>query len=156
MTITPIEIWLAIGIIFILMEFTKLPGIGFLFLGLGAMSSSIIFYFYPNTQNYQVACVGFASLAWFLILWWPLKKFVYAKNKHLGKDYFDIVGMQVEVALEDIKPGGIGQVYWSGTIMNAQLSSKEKIARVGDKLYVVEVKGNILICSHNNTEYNLK
>ena len=89
------------------------------------------------------------------MLWWPLKVFVYGKNKNLGKDYFDIVGMQVEVALEDIKPGSIGQVYWSGTIMNAQLSSKEKIARVGDKLYVIEAKGNILVCSHT-TKSNLK
>ena len=155
MTITPVEIWLVVGIIFILIEFSKLPGIGFLFLGLGAMSSSVIFYFYPEIQNYQVASIGFSSLAWFLVLWWPLKAFVYGKNKNLGKDYFDIVGMQVEVALEDIKPGSIGQVYWSGTIMNAQLSSKEKIARVGDKLYVLEAKGNILICSHK-TKSNLK
>ena len=63
MTITPVEIWLVVGIIFILIEFSKLPGIGFLFLGLGAMSSSVIFYFYPEIQNYQVASVGFSSLA---------------------------------------------------------------------------------------------
>lgn len=152
MTITPIEIWLAVGIIFILLEFTTLPGIGFLFLGFGAMSSSVIFYFYPEMQNYQVVSVGFLSLAWFLILWWPLKFFVYGKNGNSEKDYFDIVGMQAEVALKDINPGDIGQVYWSGTIMNARLNSKEKIAHVGDKLYILEAKGNILICSHNKPE----
>lgn len=41
MAVTPIEIWLAIGIVFILIEFTKLPGIGFLFLGLGAISTCV-------------------------------------------------------------------------------------------------------------------
>jgi len=57
--------------------------------------------------------------------------------------------MQVEVAYEDIKPGNLGQVYWSGTIMNAKLSSGETIARVGEKLVIVNAKGNILICKHN-------
>lgn len=155
MIISPGEMWLVVGIVFILIEFSTLPGIGFLFLGLGAMSSAVIFYFYPEMQNYQVASVGFSSLAWFLVLWWPLKAFVYGKNNHSAKVYFDILGMQVEVALEDIKPGNIGQVYWSGTIMNAKLSGEETIARVGDKLLVVEVKGNILICRHN-TKSNVK
>ena len=149
------EIWLVVGIIFILIEFSTLPGIGFLFVGLGAMTSSVIFYFYPEIQNYQVASVAFSSLAWFLILWWPLKAFVYNKNNHSDKEYFDIIGMQVEVAYEDIKPGNLGQVYWSGTIMNAKLSSGETISRVGDKLFIVSAKGNILICKHS-TKPNLK
>ena len=154
MIISPGEMWLVVGIVFILIEFSTLPGIGFLFLGLGAMSSAVIFYFYPETLNYQVASVGFSSLAWFLILWWPLKAFVYNKTNS-GKDYFDIVGMQVEVAHEDIKPGDLGKVYWSGTIMNAKLSNGETIARVGDKLLIVKAKGNILICKHN-TKSNLE
>lgn len=32
MDITPIEIWIAVGLIFIIIEFTSAPGIGFLFL----------------------------------------------------------------------------------------------------------------------------
>ena len=41
------------------------------------------------------------------------------------------------------------QVSWSGTIMNAKLADSEKEQRKpGDVLYVLEVKGNILICSH--------
>ena len=39
--------------------------------------------------------------------------------------------------------------------MNAKLSSGETIARVGDKLFIVNTKGNILICKHN-TKPNLK
>ena len=42
MTITPVEIWLVVGIIFILIEFSKLPGIGFLFLSRDTKLSSCI------------------------------------------------------------------------------------------------------------------
>jgi membrane protein implicated in regulation of membrane protease activity len=148
MEFTPIELWLAVGIIFILVEFTSLPGIGLLFLGLGAISTSILIYYVPEIQNYQVASVGLSSLAWFLVLWWPLKIFVYGKKGDVGTDYFDMVGMQVEVAVEDIKPSGSGQVYWSGTLMNARLEDKDSAAaKIGDKLYVTKIKGNILICS---------
>ena len=80
---------------------------------------------------------------------------VIEQEKFPDKEYFDIIGMQVEVAYEDIKPDNLGQVYWSGTIMNAKLSSGETIARVGDKLFIVNAKGNILICKHS-TKPNLK
>lgn len=143
------ELWLAVGIIFILVEFTSLPGIGFLFLGLGAVSTSILIYYVPEIQNYQVASVGLLSLAWFLVLWWPLKVFVYGKKSNAGSDYFDMVGMQVEVAFKDMEPSGLGQVYWSGTLMNARLEDKDSAgAKIGDKLYVTKIKGNILVCSH--------
>lgn len=144
------ELWLAVGIIFILVEFTSLPGIGFLFLGLGAVSTSILIYYVPEIQNYQVASVGLLSLAWFLVLWWPLKVFVYGNKKSsAGSDYFDMVGMQVEVAVDYMEPSGLGQVYWSGTLMNARLEDKDSAgAKIGDKLYVTKIKGNILVCSH--------
>ena len=148
MAVTPIEIWLAIGIVFILIEFTKLPGIGFLFLGLGAISTSILIYYMPEMVSYQIVAVGIISLMWFCILWWPLKIFVYGR-KNDKKSYFDMIGMEVEVAVEDFESGGLGQVYWSGTIMNARLEDKDKRgAKVGDKLYILDVKGNTLICSH--------
>ena len=44
--------------------------------------------------------------------------------------------------------GKIGQVSWSGTTMNATLSPLDnENADIGDELTVLEVKGNILICS---------
>ena len=81
----------------------------------------------------------------------PLKKFVYGKKKgnRINQGYFDLVGNQVTVFNQSIEPGKIGQVSWSGTIMNAKLADSEKEQRKpGDVLYVLEVKGNILICSH--------
>jgi membrane protein implicated in regulation of membrane protease activity len=148
MSFSFVEIWLAIGVICILIEFTHLPGIGVLFLGLGAISTSLIISYTPQMWYYQIIYFGITSFFWFLLLWWPLKHF--SKNKMYntkGKAYFDIIGMSVKVAFQDIKPGQDGQVHWSGTIMNARLQDKETSAKSGDELYVTDVKGNILICS---------
>ncbi len=147
--ITQVQLlWFAVGIGFILLEFTAIPGIGFLFLGLGSLTSATLMYYFPDLESYQVVAIGLCSLAWFLLLWWPLKRFVYGA-KGGKRDYFDIVGMQVEVAIEDIEPSGMGQVYWSGTIMNAKMDAHDREgAKVGDMLYVVEVRGNIMICTH--------
>lgn len=150
-----VEIWLALGLAFILLEFTTIPGIGLLFVGIGALTSSLILYNYPMLIPYQLTIVGLTSFLWFIVLWWPLKRFLYGKNsnsKRYGRDYFDIVGTEVEVSVEEIKPGGLGNVSWSGTLMNARLAAdEERSAQVGERLYVHEVKGNILICSRKPT-----
>lgn len=148
MYFSPITIWLLVGVVFLVMEFSTIPGIGFLFLGLGALTTSSLMYFYPTLVDYQVATVGLTSLCWFLILWWPLKVLVYGKrNNKQAEDYFDMKGAQVKVLFEPISPGKLGQVAWSGTIMNARLESSEnQPAEIDEVLYVTEVKGNILIC----------
>ena len=149
MDITPIEIWIAVGLIFILVEFTAIPGIDFLFLGLGSLSTAIAIYYFPEIAAFQIASVGLTSLAWFLLLWWPLKIFIYGKKGKAGSDYFDMVGMRVKVASEEIKPSGLGEVYWSGTTMNARFIDKDTPIKKDEELYVLEVKGNILICSRD-------
>jgi membrane protein implicated in regulation of membrane protease activity len=153
MEITPVEIWLAVGIIFILAELAAIPGIGLLFIGLGALSTSILIYYMPSLASYQVASVGLISLAWFLILWWPLKAFIYRK-KDIGRtDYFDMIGMQVEVVEKDLNSSSIGKVLWSGTIMNAKLDVAETgSAKMGEWLYIIEVKGNVLICGRKKIQ----
>ena len=150
MDISAVEIWLILGIIFIIIEFSKIPGIGFLFLGLGALTTSALISSYPEIIDYQIATFGLISLAWFLALWWPLKKFVYGKNKgkNTDQDYFDLIGNQVVVFDKYIEPGTIGQVSWSGTTMNAKLEDSEKEnAQAGEILYISKVRGNILICT---------
>jgi len=148
MEFTAVEIWLAVGIIFILAEFTTIPGIGLLFIGLGSLSTSILIYYVPEFATYQIASVGLTSLAWFLVLWWPLKIFVYGRGGNKEADYFDMVGMQVKVVEKNLEPDNIGLVSWSGTIMNARLDDKENsVAKIGAHLYIVEVKGNVAICT---------
>lgn len=149
MDITPIEIWIAVGLIFIIIEFTAAPGIGFLFLGLGSLSTGIAIYYFPEIASFQIASIGLGSLAWFLLLWWPLRIFIYGKKGKAKPDYFDMTGMRVEVASEEIQTSGFGKVYWSGTTMNARLVDKGFPVKKGEELYIVEVKGNTLICSRH-------
>ena len=149
MSISPIEIWMIVGVIFIVIEFSTIPGIGFLFLGLGALTTSALIYFYPNLVDYQVATVALGSFVWFLLLWWPLKVFIYGRKGKAKRDYFDLVGAQVKVFDEVIKPGQMGQVSWSGAIMNARLDDAQQ-AEKGEALYVTEVKGNVLVCSRDS------
>ena len=150
MNISSVETWLIIGVFFIAIEFSTIPGIGFLFLGFGALTVSWLLYLYPALVNYQLATLGITSFAWFLALWWPLKVFLYkGKSKaNSNHDSFNLIGNQVVVIDTPIKPDVIGQVTWSGTTMNAKLATSEKSQiEVGDTLYILDVKGNVLICT---------
>ena len=144
----PIELWLFVGICCIAIECLQLPNIGFLFLGLGALSTGILINFFSGLALYQLIIFGLASLFWFLILWLPLKHYVYRKNK--PSTYSNMIGNEVYVVSAPIISGTIGQVKWSGTIMNATLEIDEKNpVEVGEKLYIKEMRGNVLICSKN-------
>lgn len=149
-SISPVEIWLIVGVLFIIIEFSTIPGIGFLFLGLGSLTSAVLFYFYPDFVNYQIGIVGIISFLWFAVLWWPLRVFVYGKKGKptIGKDYFNLIGNQVIVISNEIGHEQTGQVSWSGTVMNARLDSKElQPAKKDEILYVLKVEGNILVCT---------
>lgn len=145
--LSSIALWLVIGCICLLLEFAKLPGIGFLFLGLGALTNAILVYTYPALLDYyQYASFGLISFLWLAILWLPLRTYFY-KKKNKSLNYSDMIDQEVEV-YNKISIGAIGQVKWSGTIMNAKLLYAEKDpAEIGDKLYIKQVHGNVLICS---------
>ena len=148
-SITPSILWLLFGISLIILEFSQLPGIGFLFLGFGAITTAIITnYLKGETMLIQFAYFGISSIAWFALLWYPMKKFLYKKDSNHTKDSFDIVGAEVTVIKNDIRVGHLGQVLWCGTVMNAKLIGKpgNDIAKVDDTLIVKEIKGNILFC----------
>lgn len=151
-----IEIWLIVGFCCIAIEFSTIPGIGFLFLGFGALSVSGVLYFYPALEDlihYQLAALGILSFGWFLLLWWPLKRFIYRKKTKAGGESFNLIGSQVKVFDGPIKPLQLGKVMWSGTIMNAKLAHSElEEAQVGEILHILEVQGNILICGRCNNE----
>ncbi|AAU03725.1 rickettsial conserved hypothetical protein [Rickettsia typhi str. Wilmington] len=151
------EIWLIIGIICILVECYIVQNIGFLFLGLGALSNSLVVYNNPLvTLINQITFFGVFSLLWFCILYFPLKKYIYNKTNRT-QNYSDMIGKTVEVYSPTVSANTIGQVKWSGTIMNAYLAPNEIDAKAGEQLFITRVKGNILICSKhrlNNNSYN--
>ncbi len=146
--IQPSEIWMIFGFFLIFIELIKLPGLGFLFLGLGGLTVAILIASEKFTLDLYMQVILFvlASTIWFALLWKPLKIFnSKIKSKHA---YNDMMGEEVVVINDKITPGFIGQVKWSGTIMNATLvSDSSKVANIGDSLIIKEIKGNILICS---------
>gem|GEM_PF-2117163 len=140
------EIWLIIGIICVAIEFFAVPSIGFLFFGFGALSNALVVYNYDiNLQN-QITIFGILSLIWFCVLYYPLKKYVFSKTTKV-ENYSDMIGKTVEVYSSTLSSDTMGQVKWSGAIMNAYLIPNEIDAKTGDRLFITEVKGNILICS---------
>ncbi|MGL4226239.1 MAG: NfeD family protein [Rickettsia sp.] len=147
------EIWLIIGIICVAIEFFAAPSIGFLFFGFGALSNALVVYNYDiNLQN-QITIFGILSLIWFCVLYYPLKKYVYNKTDKT-ENYSDMIGKTVEVYSSTVSSDTMGQVKWSGAIMNAYLISNEIDAKTGDRLFITEVKGNILICSRQKSNTN--
>jgi len=64
-----------------------------------------------------------------------------------------MIGMQVEVVEKDLNSSSIGKVLWSGIIMNAKLDVAETgSAKMGKWLYIIEVKGNVLICGRKKIQ----
>jgi membrane protein implicated in regulation of membrane protease activity len=148
------EIWLIIGIICVAIEFFAAPSIGFLFFGFGALSNTLVVYNYPLVSlTNQITIFGMLSLIWFCILYYPLKKYVYNKTDKT-ENYSDMIGKAVEVYSSTVSSDTMGQVKWSGAIMNAYLISNEIDAKTGDRLFITEVKGNILICSRQKSNTN--
>ena len=139
------QFWFVVGIILILLEFAAIPGIGFLFVGFGSFTTALLLSLYPELITYQIIVIGFTSLFWFLILWWPLNKFLY---KTTNESYSDMIGGRVVVMGKDLEPGEFGIVTWSGTVMKARLADDEsEAAKLGQTIYISEVQGNVLICS---------
>ena len=143
------EIWLIIGIICLVVECVAVPSIGFLFFGLGALSNTLVVYNYPLVGlTNQITLFGILSLIWFCILYYPLKKYVCNKTGK-AENYSDMIGKTVEVYSSNISSNTVGQVKWSGTIMNAYLAPNEIDVKTDDQLFIIEVKGNVLVCSKN-------
>ena len=72
-------------------------------------------------------------------------------NRHIYKKHVsvvpNIIGSKVKVVHQALEVGSIGQVEWSGTVMNAKLSQNvTSSAKIGTMLEVVEVQGNVLVC----------
>ncbi|RYE06273.1 MAG: NfeD family protein [Rickettsiaceae bacterium] len=144
-------IWLILGVLAIASEFSMLPGIGLLFLGLGALLNATLVYNYILFYHYQYTAFGFSSLLCFIVLWWPLKKYIFTIKNTTNR--FDIIGSSAEVYLLPLYPSKLGQVKWSGTIMNAQFDDLEGI-ELGNLVIIEKVIGNVLTCRKLNIEKN--
>ena len=148
--IQPAEIWMIVGFLFVFIELMQLPGFGFFFLGLGGLSVSIVLASdrFAISTFHQFIIFSIASLVWIVLLWKPLKKLnLHSFNNTYNDKFHDMIGQSVIVLHDEIMPGLLGKVKWSGTIMNASLIEGEtKTAHIGQKLFIKEIMGNVLIC----------
>ena len=140
----PIELLVSIGLVTIIIEMFFMPGLGFLFFGMGAFTTAGILYYFPSVTDYQYIVVAIVSCIWFILLWKPLKHYM---HKRKGPEaVLDIIGSSVEIMGSDLAPGAIGKVKWSGTIMNAKLADNvDGQVPVGSVLKVSRIEGNVLV-----------
>ena len=138
MIISPSIAWLLIGILLIIVEVIGLPGIGFIFASLGAitlgglMVSDIVV---VEGLLDQVAYFLFFTIVWAVILWKPLKRSL--KNPS-DDTYQNIVGSYGETTYGALKVGKVGYIKWSGTRIRARIrpESDTKIIKERETVFV--------------------
>lgn len=140
-------IWLALGALLIAMEVFGIPGIGFLFAGLSAVTVAILTQAgatEPDSYGAQTAWWFGLTLMWAALLWKPLKNWRTSKN---SQEYSNIIGDTAYIINQDLHKGITGQASWSGTTMNAEIApyvTADKIP-AGSKVKIIDVRGVTLI-----------
>ena len=138
-------VWLIIGIAAMLIEILAIiPGIGILFMGLAALSVSILV---STEMGAGLSLVG--QSAWFfgltvvfaVVLWKPLKRWRISSAK--SETYNNMVGDKAVVVENPLQQGVMGKVRWSGTVMNAKLHENITTAALDATVEIVAVEGNI-------------
>lgn len=117
-SLTPSSIWLIAGALLIILELALVPGIGFLFAGLGAISvgAGLITGWIEGLSS-QFILFFLSTAFWTALLWKPLKSFIAGKES--GFD--DMIGSTATVFGKSIEKGKMGKVKWSGTIMKCRI-----------------------------------
>ena len=140
----PAIFWLLIGLCALLLEiFAIMPGVGLLFVGLGAFGVAIVLSLggmETLSVLWQVLIFFGVSLAAAALLWRPMRRW-----QKMGKTYHNIVGQRGVVVGTDLLPGVQGSVQWSGTVMNAELAPAASSIPAGKAVVIVAVHGNILV-----------
>ncbi len=141
-------LWLTFGALLVLFEAVTAPGLGIFLGGLGAICTGIIIesgLVPADATPLQFACFfGFTTI-WAIALWRPLLKFRAGKGK--GSAGFNImVGETATVGERGLRRGEMGQVLWSGTVMNAEIddAAKADFLPAGSHVIIKSVSGNIL------------
>jgi membrane protein implicated in regulation of membrane protease activity len=139
--------WLIAGVLFCSIEMFFISGIGFLFAGLGALtvgSLMVLNKIAVSSIDIQFIVFFFSSVAWGISLWFPLKKLL---KRQTNSPYASITG-ETAIVIQAIDGDKIGQVRWSGTIMNARLSDPSKFLNrlePDTQVTIIGTEGNILL-----------
>ena len=148
----PSHIWLVVGAAIIIFEFFITPGVGLVFIGLGALTTGALLEFgIISSVLAQLLSLATGSVLWAICLWKPLKRLV--KTKSANNNQSHIIGTDAVVA-----KGGVnkmtGAAKWSGTQMAAKLSHDAKTSELkeGELAEVVALEGSTLILTPKNKE----
>ena len=124
------------------LEMFLVAGFGFLFAGLGALTTFALLEFQAIEHNFMFNLLVFltSSIAWWFVLWYPIKLL-----KRDRKPYHDLVGSVVELS-NDIRKEHVSSIVWSGVRMRAALDEEEQtsILKKGTKARITRIKGNVL------------
>mgnify|MGYP001190628559 CR=1 FL=1 len=117
-------LWLVFAGFCFLVEAMGIPGAGFLFAGMGAITTGGLLSFgmidSTNTEIEQLAVFFASTCVWTAILW-PI-----LRNKNKGDDlddFINIKGQEAVITEGAIHKGKVGKIAWSGTTMKAKLSN---------------------------------
>lgn len=139
-------LWLIAGALMLALEAFGLPGIGFLFAGLGAILVGVtIESGLVGIENYVAQCaVFFVFTSIFAVLLW--KKIKGWRLNPKADEYQNMIGDTAIIALSGLQKNARGQVRWSGTLMAAELDASEPAQGLaeGAVVKIVAVKGNVL------------
>lgn len=138
-------LWLIAGAVMLCIEAFGVPGIGFLFAGIGAFAAGIAVemgWIGQTAFIAQFACWFATTTLSAALLWKYLKRW---RSKNPSEQYHNFIGTTATV-IEPLFPGRSGKVRWSGAVMLAELDSttSESVAE-GVTVEVVSTRGTTLI-----------
>jgi len=144
MIMTPTHYWLIAAVVFMALEAFGVSGIGFLFVGLGALIVGVALPMGILADDQIIAqfALAFAgAVATALLLWKPIQKLFPHNHNNIGYD--DLIGSSGIVAAGGLVKGTEGNVLWSGTIMKAELAADAAVSSLpeGARVTIVKAKG---------------
>ncbi len=142
---TPSIMWLLAGALFLALEAFGAPGIGFLFIGLGAILTGLLIELDILSSTdlvLQFAALFINSSMLAVLLWRKVKQFrgTHSKQGH----YSNMVGDEA-VVTKPITASAAGEARWSGTLMRAELAEGQEPLIEGTRVTITAVNGNTLI-----------
>jgi membrane protein implicated in regulation of membrane protease activity len=135
--------WIVLGIALMLAELA-VPAFFLVWFGLGAVIVGVIVFLAPGTAlAWQVILWTAASLA-FVLLWFRIFKPGMHKTL-VGMSKGTLIG-EVGLVVRDIRPFDKGQIRFQKPILGAEIweSIADEEIKVGERIKVVDVEGNIL------------
>lgn len=148
----PEVVWMCIGALFLIIEVTIIPGIGFVFAGLGALTLAglITFKILPEENTIykdvyaQLAYMLAFTTVWAALLWMPLKKL--QEKRHAVK-YQDYIGQTAFVGPVRLMKDRTGTIKWSGANMRARLAEDASVKEVPpfEEVTIVAMKSGTFI-----------